>query len=360
MEIKMPKVYGSGLMQGNMPIKYAKQTLKTLSLNPQYKEGRSDGAASLIISRKGSELARKLRRGDKSSYRATSTLENKREHVDEIILGVNRGNELTDDDKEFLEAELQKVAAATYAEKRNHFVTKEDVESVLFVLKENYEKRLRIYIDMQDEVDANMAKDKESADITKLATAKLEEEQEKRIIELLQECLADEDVDISDEAVMENSQSEKEDFTLVSLTPEENSNEENDTGMDTLVAQALKIIENNSKAISQINDRATSELGKVEDYNRLMDREFLKVSDILQSDSSDINEKLYEYAKYKDYMQEYSFNKLVAQVKGQFDMETYLVSKIEFSSHDDLEDLLHRTQNQNAVKQLKMVLDYLT
>jgi hypothetical protein len=59
-------------------------------------------------------------------------------------------------------------------------------------------------------------------------------------------------------------------------------------------------------------------------------------------------------------MQEFSYNKMIAQIKGQFDMETYLVSAIELAGHDDLNDLLLRSQGQDKVKQLQMVLDYLT
>ena len=324
-------------------------------------KGKQEPAASLKISSKGSELARKLRDDSTHKKSSGSTLEAKRERVDALISLTNRGVELSDEDKEFLTKELQTVTTANYVEKRNHLVTQEDIETAMECLKENYEKRLRVYTDMQKELDASRGEAQQVSDAKMLAAARLEEEQEKRIIEILEESLETEEEDETDEADKTDETQEKENFTIPGTSADSDDEEEEEKHMNPLVAQAIKIIEQNSEAISKMNEDASRELGEAEEYNRMMDREFLRMSDIIQDKDIKEEEKLYEYKKYQDFMQEFSFNKMIAQIKGQFDMETYLVSKIEFASHDDLEDLLSKSQNQyqNKVKQLQMILDYL-
>lgn len=334
------------------------QMLQSITVSVGKKDNKQGTAASMRISKRGREFAQKLRADSVNRTKSYTTLEEKRNRIEELQQLARNGVELTEEDRRFVDEEMQKLASATYVEKRNHLVTKEDVENCLSALKENFEKRLRIYSDMQKEVDESRQADKLSADNVMIAAAKLEEEQEKRIIELLEESLGEEDdEDEVDKTDAEERKEEKENFTVKTSAEEP---EEEEQQLNPLVSQAMKIIDANQEAIKEINDQATAQFRDAEEYNRLMDREFLRMSDIIGDKDIPAEDKLYEYKKYQENMQEFSYNKMIAQIKGQFDMETYLVSAIELAGHDDLNDLLLRSQGQDKVKQLQMVMEYLT
>jgi hypothetical protein len=255
------------------------QMLQSITVSVGRKEKKQETAASMRISKKGKELARKLREDTANKTTASTSLEQKRNRIEELQQLARNGVELTEEDRRFVDEEMQRLASTTYVEKRNHLVTQEDVESALFVLKENYEKRLRIYTDMQKEVDESRQAQSFAADAKMIAAAKLEEEQEKRIIELLEESLGEEDdEDEVDKTDAEERPEEQENFTVKSSAEE---SEEEEQQVDPLVSQAMKIIDANQEAIKEINGQATAQFRDAEEYNRLMDREFLRVSDII-------------------------------------------------------------------------------
>lgn len=95
------------------------------------------------------------------------------------------------------------------------------------------------------------------------------------------------------------------------------------------------------------------------EYDKLMDEEFLRISDLLANDELSEEEKLKEFKTSNDYMTELNANKIRQEVINRFDFSSWLIGKIEFNNHNKLKDVLNLDGVDSGMGGIDMVRDFL-
>lgn len=310
-------------------------------------------SATVDFSKDGRELAKKLRE-DKRKETKINIEETWKQigEADRLSNKIESGEELTDVDKEFINDNLQKITSERYVYNKTHIITKDEYEAVLKTLKENFEARLNMYADMQKKLDAQGLEDEHNKNAQFIAKAKQDENEKQRIIDILKETLDVDDEDEEEENKKTESDENKDDSAL-------EFDETGKTADEQLIDRAFDLIDKNKEAVDEMSSRYVAAAESKNEYDKLMDEEFLRISDLLANDELSEEEKLKEFKTSNDYMTELNANKIRQEVINRFDFSSWLIGKIEFNNHNKLKDVLNLDGVDSGMGGIDMVRDFL-
>ena len=322
-------------------------------------------SASVDISNEGRELAKKLRDGQVKEIKdKASETQSNLERVDALNAKLHSGEELSDEDRDFINEELKKLSAQNYAEKRFHVMTKDDYEQAIGALQENMIQRIQLYSDMQKELEAQKYSDEAIKDSQMLAEAQEEQNQKKKIIEILRESIDTdeeeedeenfelEDVDILDE-------DESEESGVLEFNDEEDKNTEK-TPEEELKFKAIDLIADNKEQLESMLSKSASESKEVRDADAGMDEDLIRTYDILSNPEISAEEKLNVFNESQINMRELYKQKVDGIVMSKLDFDSWLIGKIEFNAHNNLKEVIKDDSVMNPMGGIDMVKDFLT
>ncbi|WP_026495518.1 hypothetical protein [Butyrivibrio sp. WCD3002] len=322
-------------------------------------------AATVDLSTEGRNLSRKLKEEKLDELKEkTYEARNDLDRVDALNSKLRNGDELTDEDREFINEELKKISSQNYTEKRFYVFGKQDFEDakVMAALKEHMIQRIQIYSDMQKELEAH----KDSDDINKtaqmVAEAEQEQNQKKRIVDILKETLVDDEeeeeaLEHEKEVASSNENSEAEGSGIIEFENEEQAVKSSE---DILKFRAIDLIDKNKEQIDNMFSQSQGETEEIRELNNKMDAELIRSYDLLTNDELSEEEKLEEFNKSYKYMDNLFFEKRIDTVKSKLDFDTWLISKIEFNSHNNLHEVLKDDDVINPMGGIDMVREFLT
>ena len=99
-------------------------------------------------------------------------------------------------------------------------------------------------------------------------------------------------------------------------------------------------IDKNSKKISDMKDQSVSERKQELLYAKYLNQDYEKIMEVLDQDEASPEEKLQAYDDYKQNSQVNAYNREVHRIKKEFDLETWLMAKIQFQSHGEIHDVM--------------------
>ena len=318
-------------------------------------------AASVDLSTEGQSLAKKLR-DDKINDLKDKTAETRSslDRVDELNAKLRNGEEFTDDDRDFINNELKNLSSRNYAEKRFHVMTKDDYEGVMAALQENMIQRIRLYSDMQKELEAQKDSDKANKTAQMVAEAEQDNNQQKRIIEILNETLSD-DEDEENESAKESASASDEDTASEENGVIEFENEEHaaKSSEDLLKFRAIGLIDQNKEQLDSMFAQSAGETEEIRDINDKMDAELIRSYDLLAGNDLTEEEKLSEFNRSSDYMLHLFSDKAIETAKSKMDFDTWLVGKIDFANHNNIREVIKDDDVIKAMGGIDMVRDFL-
>lgn len=241
-------------------------------------------------------------------------------------------------------------------------MTRDDYEAVIEALQENMIQRIQLYSDMQKELESQKYSDEVGQNAQKLAEAEEEQSQKKRIVEILQETLEEDDeekgnfgVEAEDKAVdVEASEN-----GIIEFEAEEDK-KKSKSAEELLKFRAIDLIDKNKEQIASMLGQSSSESADVREYNNLMDEELIRSYDLLSSDELSEEEKLKEFNNSWDHMRELHREKMVSTAMSKIDFDTWLISKIEFNSHNNIHEVLKDDSVDSSMGGLDRVREFLT
>ncbi len=314
------------------------------------------------LSREGRELARKLREDKIDELKEkTSEARSGLERVDELNKKLREGEALSDEDREFINDELKKLSAQNYVDKRYHVFTRDDYEQAISTLQENMKQRIRLYSDMQRELEAQKDDDYAAKTAQMLAKAEDEQGREKRIVEILKDTLSEDDEDETEEKeVNETATGEKAETTEGGVIEFENEEHAAKTQEEIQKFRAIDLIDSNKEQLDKMQLQSGAESKEARELDAKMDEELIRSYDLLSNDELSEEEKLDEFNKSYAYMNNLLHDKCIETVKSKLDFDSWLVGKIEFNAHNNIHEVTDDGNIINAMGGLDMVLDFLT
>lgn len=319
-------------------------------------------SATVDISKEGRKLLRDLQ---KEKY------DEVQKSIEETAEGYQKANnlysrlqreedyELTDEDKAFVNDSLLELTAKKYVYDKTHIITKEEYQGLLSELKEEFNARIQMYADMQDKLEADFLGDETSKRAQMIANAKLDETQKKRIIEILDEVLKEDDEEESEETEEVKS---AEDSGENSENTEPGVLQFDETGKsmdEQLLDRAFDLIDRNKETLDNLASKTVADSKETREFSDKMDAEFLRVADLLNNEELTEEQKLEEFVNSAEYMKDLNHEKMLSEVRNRFDFSTWLVGKIEFNNHNNLREVLNTGGSKNGMGGLDMVLDFL-
>lgn len=320
-------------------------------------------AATVDLSKEGKNLARKLKESKIEELKEQSSeTRNSLEKVNILNGKLRSGENLSDEDRDFINEELKKLSSQNYVEKRFHVMTKEDYEGVMGALQEHMIQRIQLYSDLQKELEAQKDSDEVGRNAQKIAEAEQEQSQKKRIIEILDETLKEDDeeknTDTNDgEVAASEPSSEQNDSGIIQFENEEKTVKSQE---ELLKFRAIDLIDKNKEQLEGMFSQSASESDAVREADRLMDAELIRSYDLLTNNDLTEEDKLKEFNNSWDYMHELHYNKMIDQAMSKLDFDTWLISKIEFNSHNNLHEVIKDDNIDNPMGGIDMVRDFLT
>ncbi|MBE5904161.1 MAG: hypothetical protein E7275_07715 [Pseudobutyrivibrio sp.] len=246
---------------------------------------------------------------------------------------IRSGETLSAREEDWLNGELTALASRRFNFAKNLKLSREDAE-VLYALRDNIEKRQKIFNDMMQDV--NPTESKFGIDLSAVEAYVQQKEMEDEL-KVMQESLKDEDEEDTEEKVDEKDNLDEE-FTEES----ENLNEKvkEDPLKDEKKAAAL--IEKTRDAINDVSAQQDEEAATSVEFNKKLEKEYYLTMQMLESDEYGLKDKANALEKFASTSLYYASNREIQNVKAQYDAETMLFSRILFEQFDDLKELIKR------------------
>ncbi len=319
-------------------------------------------AATLDISKEGRDLSRKLRQDKIQDLKdKTAETQDSLGRVDEMKKKLVNGEELTDEDREFINDELKKVAAQNYVEKRFHVMTKDDYQNVMSALQEHMVQRIQLYSDMQRELEAQRDSDEAGRNAQKLAEAEEEQSQKKRLVEILKDTLTEDDEEETtdtEESEVKVDEDTDNDSGVIEFAEDEETVVK--TAEEQQKFRAINLIDKNKESLENMFGYSSAESDEVREYDSLMDAELIRSYDILTNDDISEEDKLKEFDYSMNYMASLQFDKMIETALAKTDFDSWLISKIEFNNHDNIHEVFEDDNIINGMGGIDMVREFLT
>ncbi|MEE3453617.1 hypothetical protein [Dialister sp.] len=338
---------------------------------------RPEASATARISDKGREKLQDMREKERALDADEKQTRENMKRVDGLISKVNKGGTLSDEEKAFVNDEIQTLASQNYVEKRTHFFTDDELKEAMGKLQKNYLRRLDMYRSMQEQVQSQGEANDLARTDRAVQNAKDVQEKGKRIMDILKKSLkTPEEDDLKAEAVAgKEKTSDSEDSSgqtvsaqnaveetddTVPTTTADKKAEEDGAGLDHEASKGDGIIEKNLRLLNNMDGFVDAQARYTKQCDSLMDDAFLDVSNTLSSDEAGAEEKLKAYGSYQEEMQHIYADKLTATAQVRFDSSTRTIGRIEMNAHDDLAEVIRDFVNNNGKKGINMAKGFLT
>lgn len=250
---------------------------------------------------------------------------------------IRSGETLSAREEDWLNGELTALASRRFNFAKNLKLSREDAE-VLYALRDNIEKRQKIFNDMMQDV--NPTESKFGIDLSAVEAYVQQKEMEDEL-KVMQESLKDEDEEDTEEKVDEKVD-EKDNLDEEFTEESENLNEKvkEDPLKDEKKAAAL--IEKTRDAINDVSEQQDEEAATSVEYNKKLEKEYYLTMQMLESDEYGLKDKANALEKFASTSLYYASNREIQNVKAQYDAETMLFSRILFEQFDDLKEVIKR------------------
>lgn len=299
----------------------------------------ASNAASVDLSKSGRYKARMLRESERNSI-TDDVMQKAESTINDIIDTVKSGGKLTKDQERIFNDEMKNMASKHYNDMKDMKLSEADV---LQELKENFLQRQQLFADMQQKVESEMSQKQDLSDNVKLMTYQQEKEEKEKLIEILKESMDDDSKETNtnlDENVEDDSSQDS--FDVATENTDENVDSTNavDDAVIRDKQRAANVIDKNSKQISDMKEQSANERAQELQYAKYLDRDYEQIMELLDHDDVSADEKLKAYNDYEQNSHANAYNREVHRVKKAFDLETWLVGRIQFQSHSEIHDVM--------------------
>lgn len=297
-------------------------------------------AATVDFSKSGRYKARMLKESEQS--KKDDTMSQAESTIDSIIDTVRNGGKLSKDEERIFNDGLKDLASKQHSDMKDMKLSQDDV---LQELKANFLQRQQMFENLKKQVENEQAEKTDVTDNVKLMTNQQENEDKKKLIEILKKSL-EEDQDDSDETDDKNvkDDSGRENFTIHGEQMDESADQDGvqDDGAIDIKKKAADVIDKNADQIADMKSQSASEGAKERRYAKNLEKDYEQIMDVLNKDEVSADEKLAAYEKYKASSYDNAYNREVNRIKKNFDLETWLVGKIQFHSHNDIHEVVRQ------------------
>ena len=297
-------------------------------------------AATVDLSKSGRYKARMLKESEKSSS-ADEVMQKAESTIDDIIDTVRNGGKLTKDQERIFNEGIKDLASKHQQDMKDMKLSPGDV---LQELKDNFLQRQQLFADLQEKVECEMSEQQDLTDNVKLMTSQQEQDEKKKLIEILKKTLEDDSEETDNES--DSDQKVDDDSPQTSFdvaTDDSKQADDSDTVEDAALHDKLKaadMIDKNSRKISDMKDQSVSERKQELLYAKYLNQDYEKIMEALDQDEASPEEKLQAYDDYKQNSQVNAYNREVHRIKKEFDLETWLMAKIQFQSHGEIHNVV--------------------
>lgn len=330
--------------------------------------------ADVKVSDEGLTICRKLRQANlETTQKELKEADEDNKRIMKISLKLQQDEELTEEDKGFIDDGLLELTTADYVEKRNRYLNLSEIEGVLEkndkkahldyelvksiveMLRGHFIQRVNMYSDIQRDIITKMHEDEQDSTNQKIAKAMEEDEEGKGMLKVMKETLEDEE-DKEGEVEEKKDSEDAEDSQEVSEEQEaeeagklefedESEDEESDDEMDWYFRKGINLINRNEEKLYNMGNQYKNETRDMMEADRAMDEEYLRISNLLTNEEISRKEKMAEYETSKEHMNQLYANKLYSQIASYIDYETWANSKIELQHRDQVKEIL-RSENE--------------
>ena len=313
---------------------------KTGGARKKFAGNSASDAASLDLSKSGRYKARMLKESEKSSS-ADEVMQKAESTIDDIIDTVRNGGKLTEDQERIFNEGIKDLASKHQQDMKDMKLSPGDV---LQELKDNFLQRQQLFADLQEKVESEMSEQQDLTDNVKLMTSQQEQDEKKKLIEILKKTLEDDSEETDNES--DSDQKVDDDSPQTSFdvaTDDSKQADDSDTVEDAALHDKLKaadMIDKNSRKISDMKDQSVSERKQELLYAKYLNQDYEKIMEALDQDEASPEEKLQAYDDYKQNSQVNAYNREVHRIKKEFDLETWLMAKIQFQSHGEIHNVV--------------------
>ncbi len=324
----------SGMLSGGMKNDLANDTKKNLSGNSV------SNAASMNLSKSGRYKARMLKESEQSSS-ADDVMQKAESTINDLIDTVKSGGKLTAEQERIFNEGIKDIASKHYKDMKDMKLSAADI---LEELKDNYLQRQQLFADLQEKVESEMAEGRDLSDNVKMMTTQQEQDEKEKLIEILKESVDDDsdetDTDAdSDQKVSDDSAQDSFDVA----TDDQEKNKDADAVDDSAMRdkrRAAELIDKNSKQISDMKAQSVNERAQELQYAKYLDRDYEQIMELLDQEDVTTEEKVQAYDDYKQNSHANAYNREVHRVKKEFDLETWLMAKIQFQSQGAIREVM--------------------
>lgn len=295
----------------------------------------ADPAASVDLSKSGRYKARMLKESEQSQ--TNDVMDKAESTINDIIDTVQNGGKLSKDQERIFQEEMKKMASKHYSDMKDMKLKPADV---LQELKENFLQRQQIFADMQKKVESEMSDEQDLSDNVKLMTVQQENDEQKKLIEILKESLDDGEKDSDQDGNKKvDEDSDQKSYDVATENEDADATENVDDGALSDKLRAADLIDKNTKQISDMKSQSVNEGAKERQYAKNLDRDYEQIMDVLDHEEIAADEKLMAYEDYKANSYDNAYNREVYRIKKVFDLETWLMGKIQFNSNNDIHEV---------------------
>lgn len=286
-------------------------------------------AVSVELSRSGRNKARMLKESERS--KKSDVMQQAEQTIDNIIDKVRSGGKLSKEEERIFNDELKNMSSQQYSDMKNMRLSQEDV---LQELKDNFMQRQKLFADMQEQVEQEQTAQNDLTDNVKLMTSQQDQENKKKLIEILKESLDEEEEQSGD------AQSKKAEDNTKPENFDVETGSSDETPTTDAQMHASGVIGKNADQIAAVKKQTLAESAQERMYAKNLDEDYERVMDFLDHEDISNEEKLQSYEDYLNNSKYNAFQREVYRVKKNFDQETWLIAKIQFLSHNDIQEVM--------------------
>lgn len=256
------------------------------------------------------------------------------DRLHQILNVIKSGRTLTQKQEDWLNGELQAMAAKRFDMSKKLHLTRED-QRIMEALGDNIKQRRRILQDLLQQV--NSSETKNGFSLSEINNM-MEQKELENELKIVQESLKDDAEDDTKEIEDKEKTEEEEGFT------DEAEEVEDKPKTDPLKDEkrAAELIDQNISEIDAIKIQQQEEqlISKRSDKNIDVSYKYAKES--FNSSDSSLEDKAAALEEFDGKAQRYAFEREAYRNMAEYDAETYMIARIILQQHDDLREVIKR------------------
>lgn len=282
---------------------------------------KDDTSAVVTISKEGRAKARML---DETSKKE-QYMKDAESEINGIIDTILSGGTLSKEDEEFINKELKNISEQKYKDYKDLRLNPEDV---LPELKENYLRRVSLFYDMQEQVEAD-AKSQIADDNTKIMEYMQEKEYDEEIIEMVKDYAEDEEEkDLEEKSETEELAENETGEQKINLNVGEQPLDENVTEDVNLQKRAMNVIENIEGKMQDVEEAGNKSRKKEHEFAKALEEDYKRIQQVVDNDEVSAEDKVRAYMQFVEEAGINAKGREVERIRKEFDAETLMMARI--------------------------------